>query len=66
MWYVGYLDDNGHEQTIGFAHTPQAATALAESFLMDRDLEFIGRWRKQRPGEWSVTIEDITMTLTAQ
>lgn len=60
MWMLGYLDEAGEDQLIGFAHSAEGATALAESYLLDRDLDLALPWKKVDDGRWQMRPDDDT------
>lgn len=63
VWMLGYRDAAGEEQLIGFAHSAEGATALAESYLLERDLDLALPWKKIDEGKWQMIADGDTIML---
>lgn len=58
VWTISYYDEQDEEQIVGFAHTPEAATALAQSHLLDHDLDLALPWKRVEDNVWKMVNED--------
>lgn len=63
VWMLGYRDEQGEEQLVGFARSAEGATSLAESFLLERDLDLVLPWQKIDDGKWQMIADDDTVML---
>lgn len=59
FWTISHIDEQGLEQEIGFSHSPEGATDLAESFLLDRDAALSLPWHRVLNGLWSMSAEPL-------
>lgn len=65
IWTLSIADGTGEPQPVGFAHSPEDATALAATHLLDRDqdLDDFLPWRKIGEHRWRILADDTILIL---